>query len=197
MSSQVLFASSTRPGPTAASLCSLIFALIFSLVGCSGYQNPPGKWLALNASALFFSGVELDDNAVTPRTTSYRETCREAAQEIEQKLLKKLPAQISPLVLYSAQKPPPENMKTAELKLLITRCDIDTDQSGGNFSFYLSLPVRLSLTMDEQTLLDYPIKTYEQLQTDVPNPIYEFTYAEAVARTLLLFNGKQVWVPDQ
>jgi hypothetical protein len=165
--------------------------LLFTLSSCSGYQNSPGKWVPIEASALYFSGVELADDAIT---SGYRDTCIEAQQEIEKELIKRLPALLAPLKLYTAETPPAANSKTAELKILITQCDIDVDQYGGSFSYYLSLPLRISLTVDNQTLLDTSIKTYEQLQTDVPNPIYEFTFAEAVARTLLLFKGKQVWV---
>jgi hypothetical protein len=173
---------------TASCIYSL---LLFTLSSCSGYQNSPGKWVPIEASALYFSGVELADDAIT---SGYRDTCIEAQQEIEKELIKRLPALLAPLKLYTAETPPAANSKTAELKTLITQCDIDVDQYGGSFSYYLSLPLRISLTVDNQTLLDTSIKTYEQLQTDVPNPIYEFTFAEAVARTLLLFKGKQVWV---
>jgi len=165
--------------------------LSLTLSGCAGYQNPPGKWIPIEASALYFSGVELADDAVT---SGYSDTCIEAQQEIEKELIKRLPAQVTPLKLYTAKTPPAADSKTAELKILITQCDIDVDQYGGSFSYYLSLPLRVSLTVDNQTLLDTSIKTYEQLQTDVPNPIYEFTFAEAVARTLLLFKGEQIWV---
>jgi len=167
--------------------------LSFTLAGCNGYQNPPGRWLPIEASALYFPGVELADDAVT---SGYRNTCIEAQQEIEKELIKRLPEQIAPLKLLTARPSAAADSKIAELKILITQCDIDVDQYGGSFSYYLYLPIRVSITTDNKTLLDASIKTYEQMQTDVPNPIYEFTFAEPVARSLLLFKGEQVWIPD-
>jgi len=173
-------------------ICSLLLPLLL-LHSCAGYQNPPGRWVAIDASALYFSGVELKDDAIT---SGYKDTCMEARQEIEKALISKLPAQITPLALYTAENPPAANAKTAELKLFIIQCDIDSDQNGGNFSYYLSLPLRVKLTAGGQTLMDYQMKTYEQIQLSEPSPIFEFTFAEAEKRTLLLFDGNQVWLPD-
>lgn len=173
-------------------ICSLLPALLI-LPGCAGYQNPPGKWVPINASALYFSGVELNDDAIT---SGYKDTCMEAQYEIEKQLISKLPAQIAPLALYTTENPPAADVKTAELKILITQCDIDSDQGGETFYYYLSLPLHITLTMENRVILDYPMKTYEQIQISDPSPAFEFTFAEAEKRTLLLFKGHQIWIPD-
>ncbi len=191
MSSPVLFDNSNNNLQRMAGFYASVWLCIILLAvpGC-GYKNPPGQWQILNSSALYFTGVELSADAVS---SGYRDTCMEAPQEIEQALIKKLPAQIKPLILYTAKNPPPAGRQTAELKLLVTQCDIDVEQSGGSFTFYLSLPLRITVTENNQVVLDYPLKTYEQVSIDIPDPVYEFTFAEAVARTLLLFKGQQVW----
>ena len=173
-------------------ICSLLPALLI-LPGCAGYQNPPGKWTPINASALYFSGVELNDDAIT---SGYKDTCIEAQYEIEKQLISKLPAQIAPLALYTTENPPAADVKTAELKLRITQCDIDSEQGGETFYYFLSLPLQITLTMENRILLDYPMKTYEQIQVSIPTPAFEFTFAEAEKRTLLLFKGNQVWIPS-
>ncbi len=174
---------------TACCVCSLLITLSACV-----YQKPPGRWATINASTLYFSGVKLSDRAIT---SAYRDTCIEAQQEIEKELINRLPAQIKPLLLYAAKKPPAADSKTAELKLLMTQCDINVDQSGDNFTYYLSLSLRVTLMEDDQSLLNYPVKIDEQLQTDVPSPIFEFSFADAVSRTLLLFKGKQIWLVDK
>ena len=166
-----------------------MLALLLVLPAC-GYQNPPGQWHEINTSSLYFAGVSINDGAIT----GYKDTCLEARQEIEQALARRLPARVAPLA-FSATGEAPDN--AAVLSLQITRCDIDVDQYGDNFSFYLSLPVQVTLTLNNRTLLDYPLQTFEQLQTDVPNPVYEFSFEEAIARTLLLFDGPQLWLPAQ
>ncbi len=67
----------------------------------------------------------------------------------------------------------------------------------GWFSYYLTLPVEISLTQNGENLLDYNMNSYEQVTIDTPTPAFEFTFAEPVSRTLLLFSGKQLWIPDK
>ncbi len=165
---------------------------LFGFTGC-GYQRPAGKWILIDTSTIYFSGVELDDEAID---LNYKTVCEEAHDEIKTQLIKRLPAKIAPLVLNTTEEPADKNITTATLKFRITRCEIDSDQSGGTFTYYLTLPVKISVTQNNESLLSYNMNTYEQVQIDQPGPEFEFTFAEPVARTLLLFNGKQLWVPD-
>lgn len=82
------------------------------------------------------------------------------------------------------------------MPLTIKRSEIDVEQSGGSFTYYLTLPLNVSLTQNNKNLLSYDMDTYEQVNTDTPAPEFEFTFAEPVARTLQLLNGKQLWRPD-
>ncbi|GMR01624.1 MAG: hypothetical protein BMS9Abin19_1030 [Gammaproteobacteria bacterium] len=169
---------------------------LFVLTGC-GYQRPAGKSVLVDATEIYFSGVELDDEAIDP---NYKAVCNEARDEIKTQLIKRLPAKIAPLALNTTEKPADTSTTTVTLKLRITRCEIDAEQSqgggGGSFAYYLTLPVKVSVTQDDESLLTYNMNTYEQVQIDEPSPEFEFTFEEPVARTLLLFNGKQLWVTD-
>ena len=166
-------------------LCLLI------LTGC-GYQRPDGEWLLLDASAIRFTVVELGQEAIDP---NYAATCEEARDEIYTQLSRKLPAKIAPLELKTGKTPSDNSAGTASLKLIITDCEIDVDQSGGTFSYYLTLPVQVVLTQNGKNLLTYDMATYEQISVDAPGPEFEFTFAEPVARTLLLFDDRRLWRP--
>jgi len=165
---------------------------LFSVMACS-YQRPAGKWIFIDASTIYFAGVELDDAAIDP---NYVAACEEARDEINAQLIKKLPAKIAPLTLNTAENADNHGAATATLKIKITRCEMDVDQSGGSFSYYLTLPLNVSLTQNKKKLLRYNMNTYEQVNIDNPAPEFEFTFAEPVARTLLLFNGRRLWLPD-
>jgi hypothetical protein len=170
--------------------------LLFVLTGC-GYQRPAGKWVLIDASEIYFAGVELDEEAID---TNYAAVCQEARDEINTQLIKKLPAKVAPLILNTTQKPADVVTAAATLTLRITRCEIDVDQSqgggGGSFTYYLTLPVKVKVTQNNESLVAYNMDTYEQVQIDEPAPEFAFTFAEPVARTLLMFNGRQLWVPD-
>ena len=172
--------------------CQLLSSLcLLALTGC-GYQRPDGRWIQLDASSIQLATVQLDTEAIDP---NYAATCEEARDEIYRQLLKKLPEKIAPLTLAAGEVSTEKNADTAALEIRITGCEIDVDQSGGTFSYYLTLPVKVKLTLNEKNLLNYEMDTYEQISVSTPGPEFEFTFAEPVARTLLLFDGKRLWLP--
>jgi len=171
----------------------LIIYSLFSISAC-GYQRPDGKWASINASELFFANVELSNEVIDP---NYKAVCEEARDEIKTELVNKLPEKISPLTLNTTQKPDAKSNRAASLILRITQCEIDVDQSGGSFTYYLTLALDVRVTKNGEDLLSYKMNTHEQVHIDVPNPDFEFTFAEPISRTLQLFNGKQVWVPSK
>jgi len=166
---------------------------LFMLSGC-GYSRPDGEWLSIEATEIYFAGVELAEAGINANDKT---VCMEARDEINAQLTKKLPAKIAPLVLKTDNGTGSSGNTNATLKLRITHCETDVDQSGGSFTYYLSLPVRVTFTLNEETVLDYDMSTYEQVNTDTPGAEFEFTFAEPVARTLLLFDGKRLWLPAQ
>lgn len=166
---------------------------LFLLSGC-GYSRPDGKWLSLDATAIYFAGVELTEAGIN---SNDKTVCMEARDEINAQLAEKLPAKIAPLVLKTDNGAGGGDKKNAILKLRIMRCEIDVDQTGGSFTYYLSLPVKVIFTLNKKTVLDYDMSTYEQVNTDTPGAEFEFTFAEPVARTLLLFDGGRLWLPAE
>jgi len=160
------------------------------LIGC-GYQRPAGKWQLIDAAAIVFSGVTLNDKAIDP---NYAAVCQEAKDEITAQLNKRLPDRIAPLSLITRKAGSAEN-DVVILNIQIRRCEIDVEQSGGSFSYYLTLPVKVSVTQNGRHLLNYNMNTYEQVSVDQPSPEFEFTFDEPVARTLLLFDGNRLWLP--
>ncbi len=166
---------------------------LFMLTACA-YQRPAGHWRLINASTIYFPAVELEDEAMD---LNYEAVCKEAQDEIYAQLVRELPAKIAPLSLTTDKISNEMKSIFATLKIRINRCGIDVDQSGGSFSYYLTLPVEISLTQNGESLLDYNMNTYEQVNIDTPTPEFEFTFAEPVSRTLLLFSGKQLWIPDK
>ncbi len=166
--------------------------LLFLLSAC-GYERPDGKWVLIDASEINFSDVELGDEAIDP---SYKATCEEARDEIKGQLINQLPGKIAPLVLNTTENSADKSATAAVLKLTITQCEIDVDQLGGSFTYYLTLSLKVDVTQNSESMLSYKMDTYEQVRINNPGPEFEFDFTEPVERTLMLFNGKQLWVPD-
>lgn len=177
--------------PTSRHQYFLLSSLCLFILSACSYQRPAGKWTTIDASSIYFSGVQLSDEAIDP---NYAMVCREARDEIYTQLLQKLPEKIAPLALQTGKIVPAED--TASLKIRIKRCEIDVEQSGDSFTYYLTLPLTVSLTQNHENLLSYDMATYEQANTDTPGPEFEFTFAEPVARTLQLFDGRRLWQPN-
>ncbi len=172
----------------------LLSSFSLSMLTACAYQRPAGHWRLIDASTIYFPAVELEDEAMD---SNYAALCKEARDEIHAQLVRELPARIAPLRLTTDKISDEMQSAFATLKLRINRCEIDVDQSGGSFSYYLTLPVEISLTQNGENLLDYRMDTYEQVNIDTPTPAFEFTFAEPVSRTLLLFSGTQLWIPDK
>jgi len=169
-----------------------------SMLTACAYQRPAGHWLTLETPVIYFPAVTLDEKAID---RNYEAVCKAAQSEINHRLSRELAAKITPLRLVTGQAGSTIDSNSADsnaavLKLSIKRCEIDVDQSAGSFTYYLTLPVNVSLTQNGKTLLDYRMQTYEQVTIDNPAPEFEFTFAEPVSRTLSLFNGRQLWLPD-
>jgi len=175
-----------------------IMAVLFipvTLFACA-YQPPQGQWVNLDAESLYLQAVVLDKNTMS---TSYKEVCAEAGEEIQKQLSEKLPARVQPLQFYRTQAPAQDKTR-ADIQILIIDCKVDVQQwdagGGGSFTWYLNLDVRVLVSYKESTLLSYNIKTSDQVSTDMPGPLFEFSFEETVARILLLFDGRRLLVPD-
>ncbi len=173
--------------------CFLLCNCLLFLLSACGYQRPDGKWIPLDASGINFSGVELGNEAIDP---NYKATCEEARDEIKSQLINQLPAKIAPLVLNTTENLVDKSATVASLRLRITHCEIEVDQIGGSFTYYLTLSLKVDVTQNNENLLSYIMDTYEQLLINNPGPEFEFVFTEPVERTLMLFNGKQLWLPD-
>jgi len=171
------------------------------LFACA-YQPPRGQWITLEAERLYLEDTVLAEGG---NTSNYRDVCIEARDEVQAQLLVRLPGRVKPLPLYSSERPEPdlsgESNSTGRIQMLITNCQVEVQQWDGgggglSFTFYLSFDVKVSVKYGKQVLLMYSMQTFEQVSTDVANPSFEFSFEEPVARTLLLFDGKRLLVPD-
>ncbi len=171
----------TRPSPH-------LFLLIpvFMLAACA-YQRPAGDWHSIKSAILYFSEIELPANAVDP---TYPDLCREAKKEMSRQLLKRLPARIKPLALQVTKV-----TGGVEFQMKISNCAVDFKQWDASFTYYLTLNVDVVLKDKKKILMAYSMETYEQLQTDIPSPDFDFTFEEPIARSLNLFEAGRVWVP--
>ncbi|HED35805.1 MAG TPA: hypothetical protein ENJ08_16550 [Gammaproteobacteria bacterium] len=173
-----------------------VFFISFALFACA-YQPPQGKWIRLDAESLYLEAVVLDKNTMS---TNYKNVCVEAGEEIQKQLSEELPARVQPLQFYPAQTPPQEG-PSANIQILITDCKVDVEQwgaggGGGAFTYYLDLDVKVLVSYKGSTLLSYNIKISDQVDTDIPDPLFEFSFEEPVVRILLLFDGRRLLVPD-
>lgn len=160
------------------------------LLGACSTPQVQGEWRPIAAPLLYFDRVELPTSAVDK---GWPELCHEAREEIDKQLAHRLPARLQPLpVRRSAAEP---DMGAAQLRLRIEDCEVDSEQSGGSFRFYLTLRVQLRFTDDGQTPLRHTMTVYEQAQSSTPSPLFEFTFIDAVRQTLMLFDGARVLRP--
>jgi hypothetical protein len=174
-----------------------VCSLLVSLSGC-GYQQPAGHWQSIDATSLVFSGVEIDSGV---KDKAYPDVCVEAQEEINAAIKQKLPAKIKPLTFNAIKAGPAagsagQQEGNARLDMEITTCELDSDQAGGTFTFYLTLTVQVSLKVADRTVMAYTMDTYEQAVSSTPSPDFEFTFAEPKVRTLMLFEAGRVWIPD-
>jgi len=170
--------------------------ILIAVAGCA-YQRPPGQWVRIDAPAVYFTSVGFGRDAVDP---IYTKTCQEAREEIEQQLVRRFPKHLSPLDFYGPKKSPAVKKGLAVFRLEITKCKVEVQQwdvAGGepSISFYLTLAVRVRLAVNGRPLLTHAMVTYEQVHTDTPTPLFDFTFTEPVDRTLLLFDKGNVWLP--
>lgn len=172
----------------------LLTGSVVSMLAACAYQRPTGQWVAIKAPGVYFSGVEMSKDARDP---GYPDVCVEAQDYIKTELSRRLPPNIKPLVFHVPEKPPRTDEWAAVFQMAITNCKLDVEQSGGLATFYLTLSVGVTLKDNDRTLLAYNMETYEQAQTETLSPSFEFTFEELVARTLMLFDGGRVWIPEQ
>ncbi|MBE9560606.1 MAG: hypothetical protein IMF15_07435 [Proteobacteria bacterium] len=169
---------------------------VLTLLSACGYQQPEGHWVSIEASEVVFSGIKLEDEV---KDKAYPDICVEAQGEVKAALLKALPAKIKPLSFTMADDKSDTGKiasDKARFDMVITHCELDVDQGGGSFAFYLTLTVQVSLHIADRTVMAYTMETYEQAVSSTPSPDFEFTFAEPKVRTLMLFDSGRVWVPD-
>jgi hypothetical protein len=171
-----------------------VFWFALTLLTACAYKRPAGQWTTIDAPGVYFSGVELSEGA---KDSVYPELCVEAQNEIQTQLLHRLPAHIKPLAFHAPQKQKKVDVDKTVFNMTITKCEVDAYQWDASFTFYLTLDVRVTLKENNRTLVAYSMKTYEQLHTDIPNPSFDFTFEEPVARTLILFEKGRVWIPNE
>lgn len=161
------------------------------LPGGCGYPQIKGDWQALQSSVLVFSGVRMAEAVKDP---VYPDVCKEAVEDINAQLRRKLPEKIGPLVLAAEA---PADKDYARLDMRLSQCRLDSDQAGGSFGFYLDLNLELSITDQGREVMRYQMRTGEQAQSDTPNPDWIFTFEEPFRRTLMLFDSGRVVVPRE
>jgi len=181
------------PHPLSAS--TLISLLFFLLQACA-IQPPTGQWHSFNAQNIIFTGVKISEQTLD---SGYPDICREAQNEIHKQLNQQLAKRFQPLTFNTSIASPPQP-DTALLNIQISQCQVDVQQwdggAGGlSFTYYLTLKLQINLLYEKQDLLNYEFKILEQIDTDTSGPAFEFTFEEAIQRTLLLFKGRQFLVP--
>lgn len=165
-----------------------------SMLNACAYTRPAGQWATLDVPGIYFSGVEMSE---VTKDSVYPSLCVEAQNEITAQLSQRLAAQIKPLTFHAPQKHKKTDTENPVLKMTITKCEVDVKQWDASFTYYLSLNAQLTLIDNEQTVMTYSMETYEQVQTDVPNPSFDFSFEEPIARTLILFDNGRVWIAHE
>ena len=165
------------------------FLLACGLSACAT-PRPEGQWRPIAAPVLYFAGVQLAETALDK---GWPEVCHEAQTEIDKQLRQRLPGRIAPLTLRSGRPEPGD--AHARLAMAIESCEVDSDQTGGTFWFYLTLRLRVTLSDGGRELMQRAWAVSENARSSTPSPLYEFTFAEPVRQTLVLFDGPRVLVP--
>lgn len=173
----------------------LCLALVLGLTGCAATPDPPGRWLTLPVKTLHLAPLKLaaDAGRNDPRVCDY------ARRDLQRNLVRSLPGRLAPVAFAPPDEPPSDAATTATLRITITRCLIESHQwdvGGGepDITFYQTLGLRLQLTDPQgDSLLDHRLETVEQIQTDVPTPIFEFPHRVPAARIYSLFSQGRYW----
>ncbi len=175
---------SGRCGRDRAGRRRVAVAVVAGLVaaGCSAVPGGGAGW-SPRAPVVVLEGVELADGA---RGGPYPEVCAEAAEEIAVQLRQRLPEAVRPVKVVAAV---PGAGSWTRLRVTIESCDIDVDQWGGNFDYYLDLDLSVSLEEDGRTVRRTRFRAGEQEQAHVPVPLWLFTFEGPVRRILGLFRG--------
>lgn len=174
----------------------LAAATALFLAACAGPPNEPGHWQTLALDRIRLAPVEL----ANPEALADPRVCQVAREDLQQLLVQALPARLAPVAFVAPGNNPPKAGGTGTLRVTITRCRIESHQwdvGGGepDITFYQTLGLRVRLTgTGGQVLLDRQLETMEQIQTDLPTPIFDFPHTVPSARIYGLFSQGRVWI---
>jgi hypothetical protein len=173
-------------------------ALLVGVAGCASPPSEPGHWVALGVDRVRLAPVTLAnaEQLADPRV------CRFARADLEKLLVQALPRRLAPVAFRGPGQSVPTSGRTATLRVVIGDCRIESHQwdvGGGepDITFYETLALRVRLTgPDGRTLLDRRLETVEQVQTDIPTPLFDFPHTVPAARLYGLFSRGRYWQAD-
>lgn len=174
----------------------LVAATALFLAACAGPPKEPGHWQTLALDRVRLAPVEL----ANPEALADPKVCQVAREDLQQLLVQALPARLAPVAFVAPGTTSPKAAGTGSLRVTITRCRIESHQwdvGGGepDITFYQTLGLRVRLTgTGGQVLLDRLLETVEQIQTDVPTPLFDFPHTVPSARIYGLFSQGRVWI---
>ncbi len=174
-------------------LAGCVFIVCACVIKPSPSNSQSGKWVSLEVPAIIFSAVKINAAATD---SAYQNVCIEAQNEITKQLIIQMPEQLKPVVFQVSTPQNKRSISDALLQVEITKCEVDVDQSGGMFEFYLTLQVDVTLKKNNAILMTLPIHSFERVQIDDPSPTFEFSYEESVQRILGLFDSGRVLMVD-
>jgi len=167
----------------------------FLLAGCATSPAEPGSWQPLNLDRVRLAEVRLPDADQLKDTR----VCRYAREDLQKALVRALPRRFAPVGFLAPDESAPDGTRTGTLRVTITHCRIESHQwdvGGGepDITFYETLGLRVHLTGPRgDTLLDRRLETVEQLQTDIPTPLFGFPHSVPTARIAGLFSEGRYW----
>ncbi|HKJ71120.1 MAG TPA: hypothetical protein VKA55_05160 [Gammaproteobacteria bacterium] len=165
------------------------------IAGCASQPTGPGHWQPLALDRVQLAAVALPDadRLADPRV------CRYAREDLQRNLERSLPRRLAPVGFVAPGDPPPPSGGTGTLRVTITACRIESHQwdvGGGepDITFYETLDLHVRLAdAGGKTLLDRQLETVEQIQTDIPTPLFDFPHTVPAARIYGLFSQGRVW----
>ena len=177
---------------------SAIFAAVAALflAACAGPPHEPGHWQPLALDRVHLAPLELEK----PQALEDPKVCQFAREDLQKLLVQALPGRLAPVGFVAPGGSPPKAGRTGSLRVTITRCRIESHQwdvGGGepDITFYETLGLRVRLMGPHGApLLDRQLETVEQIQTDVPTPLFDFPHTVPSARIYGLFSQGRVWV---
>jgi hypothetical protein len=165
------------------------------LAGCAR-RAEPGRWQNLAMERLRLAPVTLTAEAAGDD----RRICELAREGLQENLVRALPRRLAPVALVAPEAAGTPTAGTGELRVAIRSCTIESHQwdVGGeepDITFYQSLGLRVRVREPSGDLiLERHLETVEQVQTDIPTPIFDFPHAIPASRIYGLFSRGRVWI---